>query len=406
LDQLNIVLVVFGTALLLLNAFSSTLQRISLPAPLVGLAFGALIGPYALDLVEMGDFGIAQETLLEHGSRLTLGVGLMSVGLRLPHGYWRPNRRWVIALVGLGMPAMWMVASGIVWAIPGVSLTVALLLGAILTPTDPVASTPIVTGSIAERNVPDRVRLNISSESGLNDGLGYAFVFLPLLTLTSRNGTPWSAWITDVILWEILGGVVGGIVIGALAAKLFVLVTTRNMLEESAYFGFMMPLALLVLGLLKLLGTDGILGVFVAAAVFGQMIPQKDEVQENMAEEIVSRFFTLPIFILLGIALPFDVWRTMSLYVPLLLLAAILFRRILTVWALRPLFRNLHSVPETFFLSWFAALGVSALYYATVAERLTGNATIFDYVALAITLSLIVHGVTATPFGAWLRSRG
>lgn len=406
MDQFNLVPTLFGGAVLLLNAFSSAFQRVSLPAPLVGLVFGVIIGPHALDTIDIDDFGVEQGMLLEQGARLTLGVGLMSVGLRLPHDYWRHNWRWVAAIIGGGMIIMSAVASGLVWLIPGVSFTVALLTGAIITPTDPVASTPIVTGSVAERNIPDRVRFNISSESGLNDGLAYAFVFLPLLFIVDTSNSPWTEWLSRVLLREVLGAAILGIALGAVAARLFVFVSSRNLIEESAYFGFMMPFALFLLGLLKLLGTDGILGVFVAAAVFGQLIPQEDEIQENMAEEIMSRFFTVPIFILLGIALPIAAWRELDTIIPLLLLGAILLRRIVAVWMLRPLYKDLHTMSETLFLSWFAAIGVSALYYATVSVRLTGKPEIFNYVTLAITLSLIVHGVTATPFGVWLRKQG
>jgi NhaP-type Na+/H+ or K+/H+ antiporter len=62
----------------------------------------------------------------------------------------------------------------------------------------------------------------------------------------------------------------------------------------------------------------------------------------------------------------------------------------------------LHSKAETLFLSGFAAVGVSALYTPIVVERETGRSDVFTYVTLAITLSLLIHGLTATPFGAWL----
>ena len=401
MEHLNLVLVVFGGAILLLNAFSTALQRVSIPAPLLALVLGIGVGPHGLDMLTLEMFGIPPHVLLEEAARVTLAISLTGVALRLPHGYWSENRRWVIAIVGLGMAVMWAVASGLIWVALGVPLTLALLIGAIVTPTDPVVSTPIVTGSVAERQIPPRVRHNISSESGLNDGLAYLFVFLPLLLLIKPDSTAaWREWLTHGLLREVVGASLLGVVAGYLVAKLFVWVTTRGLMEESAYSGFVV--ALFLLGLFKLLGTNAILGVFLAAAVFGQVVTQADEIEENRQSEIINRFFIIPIFLLLGAGLPIEAWRGFGVMAPVALLGAVLARRLVAVWLLRRCYADLHSRPETLFLSWFAAVGVSALYYALVAERETGRSDVFPYVSLAITLSLLVHGLTATPFGAWL----
>jgi NhaP-type Na+/H+ or K+/H+ antiporter len=76
-----------------------------------------------------------------------------------------------------------------------------------------------------------------------------------------------------------------------------------------------------------------------------------------------------------------------------------------TLWALRPLISSVHDRSETFFLSWFGPVGISALFYATLAERHTGNHEVFVYATLAIALSVLVHGLTSAPFSAWLKHR-
>lgn len=90
---------------------------------------------------------------------------------------------------------------------------------------------------------------------------------------------------------------------------------------------------------------------------------------------------------------------------PVVLGAALLLRRLVALWALRPLLRGVHDRSETFFLSWFGPIGVSALFYATLAERHTGDHQIFDYTTLAITLSVLVHGLSTAPMSAWLQHR-
>lgn len=401
---INLVLTLFAGAVLVLSAFSTLMQRVSLPGPVLALLFGALIGPYCLGVMTIEDFGVPTGTLLEEAARITLAVGLTGVALRLPHGYWRKNLRWIVVIILLGMIGMLIVATGVLWALLGVPFVLALLLGAIITPTDPVVTTPIVTGSLAEDRVPERVRHNLSAESGINDGLGYLFVMLPVLLLT-KPGVAWHELLTKVLLWEVVGATLFGAVAGFLLAKLFVWTKTAGLMEESSYLGFLVPFGLLILGAGKLLGTDAILAVFVAAAVFGQVIPERDEEQEDKIDDAVARFFLLPIFILLGLALPIAEWAALGWIAPLALAAAVLLRRIVTLWALRPLFKSLHHVPETAFLSWFGPIGVSALFYATLAERHTGNHEVFVYTTLAITLSVLIHGLTTAPLSAWLKRK-
>lgn len=402
--DIDLVLALFAGAVLTLSAFSSLLQRLSLPGPVLALVFGVLIGPYALGLLRIEDFGVPTGTLLEQAARITLGVGLAGVALRLPHGYWRANVRWIAVIIGLGMALMLVVATGVLWGLLGLPFLLALLLGAIVTPTDPVVTTPIVTGTLAEQRIPERVRHNISAESGLNDGLGYLFVMLPVLLLTEPDQA-WSELLTKVLLWEVLGAAVFGAAAGYLLGKLFVVVKDRGLMEDSSYLGFLVPLALAVLGAGKLLGTDAVLAVFVAAAVFGQVIPQRDEEQEDRVQDAVSQLFLLPVFILVGMALPFEEWARLGWTAPVALLAAVLVRRLAAVWMLRPLLRGLHDRSETFFLSWFGPIGVSALFYATLAERHTGNHDIFVYITLAITCSVLVYGLSTAPLSAWLKHR-
>ncbi len=402
--DVNLVLAVFAGAILILSAFSSLLQRMSLPGPVLALAFGVLIGPYALGLMRIEGFGVPTGTLLEQAARITLGVGLAGVALRLPHGYWRSNVRWIVAMIGFGMVLMLVVATGVIWAALGVPFLLALLLGAIITPTDPVVTTPVVTGSMAEQRIPERVRLNLSAESGINDGLGYLFVMLPVLLLTKPDQAWWEL-LTKVLLWEVLGAAVFGALVGYLLGKLFVAVRRHGLMEETSYLGFLIPLGLAVLGGAKLLGTDAVLAVFVAAAVFGQVIPQRDETYEDRIDDVVSRFFLLPMFILIGMALPLGEWARLGWAAPVVLIAAVLVRRLVAVWALRPLLRRVHDRPETFFLSWFGPVGVSGLFYATLAERHTGNHDIFVYATMAITLSVLVHGMSTAPLSAWLKRR-
>lgn len=399
--DLNVVLTLVTGVVVAFSLFSVLLQRLSLPAPTICLVFGVLVGPFALDLVRLEDFGVPTTELLEQTARITLAMSLAGIALRLPHGYWRRNIRWIAAIIGLGMAAMLLVAAGVLWAGMQIPLLVALLFAAIITPTDPVITTPIVTGPVAEGRVPARVRHNLSAESGINDGLGHLFVMLMVLLMTSPATVAQD--IAGVLLWEVIGGSVFGMVLGFLMGRLFILVKNRGLMDESSYLVFLVPFSLFLLGAATLLNMEGLLSVFLGSAVFGQVIPQRDEDEEDKIDDAVNQLLLLPAFVLLGIALPLDQWVQEGWLVAAVVIAAVFGRRLVTLWALRPLLKPAHDRSETLFISWFGPIGISTLYYTMVAQNHTGNHELFVWATMAITASVLIHGASTAPLSRLLK---
>ena len=188
MNVLYVSLAAVGGLLLLLGMLGGLLkERTPVSEPLIALIAGVLIGPGALGLLDLADLG-NQTLILEEAALVTLGVALVGVALRLPIGYSSSNWRLLFVLLGIVMPLMWIVGGLLAYLIVGVPFWVAVLIGAIVTPTDPVVASSIVAGGVAERNLPARLRHAISSESGFNDGLALPFVVLPVLVLTEPPG--------------------------------------------------------------------------------------------------------------------------------------------------------------------------------------------------------------------------
>lgn len=97
-----------------------------------------------------------------------------------------------------------------------------LLIGGVITPTDPVISTSVVTGKVAKENLPQRIRDALSAESAANDGLAYLFVMLPILMLTRPPGEAFLHWLTKTLLWEVEAAIGLGAMMGYVAGKLLV----------------------------------------------------------------------------------------------------------------------------------------------------------------------------------------
>jgi sodium/hydrogen antiporter len=398
LNVLYVSLAAVGGLLLLLGMLGGLLkERTPVSEPLIALIAGVLIGPGALGLLDLADLG-NQTLILEEAALLTLGVALVGVALRLPIGYSSSNWRLLFVLLGIVMPLMWIVGGLLAYLILGVPFWVAVLIGAIVTPTDPVVASSIVAGGVAERNLPARLRHAISSESGFNDGLALPFVVLPVLVLTEPPGEVLGHWLTHTILLEIVGGAALASLMGYLAGKTLRWAERKETMERTSLLTISLALSLSVLGVTELLHLNGVLAAFVAGIVFNFAGSSDAKESQEEIQEAISRFFDLPIFVLLGMALPWQGWLDLGWRGPLLVVAVLVLRRLPTVLALRPLLGPLRGrARDVLFLGWFGPIGAAALYYATFSLRETGIEEAWVVGSLIICASVVIHGVSATP---------
>jgi sodium/hydrogen antiporter len=405
MSQLNIALLIIGGAVLLLGLFSKVLKRWGLPDPLILLVLGVMLGPQGVGLLTPETWGDPMVNL-EQAARLTLAVGLMGVALRIPKTYTRDRWREIIVLLLLGMPFMWLSSSLIAGLFLGLPAWAALLIGAIMAPTDPVVASSIVTGPIAEDKLPERLRHLLSAESGINDGFAYAFVLLPILMLTRPAGEAVQHWIFMVLPWDIVGAVLVGALIGYVAGRLLWLSEEKKAIEEPSILAFTTALALSTLAAVKLMGSDGILAVFVCGIAFDQAVSRDERAQEKRVVAGVDRFFILPVFVLLGLLIPWQEWLDLGWTGVLLALAVLFLRRLPLFLALGGQLSDLRGVSDRTFAGWFGPIGVAALYYAAVASKRTEVEEVWPVVSLVVCVSIAVHGLTSTPFSRWYgRSR-
>ncbi len=145
---------------------------------------------------------------------------------------------------------------------------------------------------------------------------------------------------------------------------------------------------------------DGILATFVAGLVFHAVaISETNEAKERQehVQEAITRFFDLPIFVLLGMALPWEGWLELGWDGLLLAVAVLLLRRTSVVLGLRPLLGQVRGRVEALFLGWFGPIGAAALYYVTFAMRETGIEEVWAVGSLIICASVLAHGLISTP---------
>ena len=396
MKDFSVIVTLLGGMVLLLALASKRLSESPLPPTVLALAFGIVVGPEVLGLVELADLG-SEATIREKVARLTLGIALVGVALRVPREYPRRNWRGMALLIGLGMVLMWAVSTALVYLILALPFWLAALIGAIVTATDPVAATPIVTGSVAKENIPERIRHAISFESGANDGLSYLFVFLPFLMLTRPADEALSRWVLETLLWQVGAATVLGLLMGYLAGKLLRWAVDAGTIQDDWRLIYTVALGLAAVGAGRLIGSDEVLVVFAAGAAFVQVVSADEREEEDRGQEAVNRFFAVPVFAVLGITIPWEGWHSLGWRGVLLAAAILLLRRPPVLLLLRPLIPSVRTVPEALFMGWFGPVAVAAIYYASLMEHRVARPVVWHAVSLVVCASVLAHGMSGAP---------
>ena len=410
-NDLNLTLFAVGLLTLVLSLLAGLFKRWVYPVsePMLAVTLGVLLGPLGLGLLRLEDWGDPKE-ILEQVARLTVGVSGVSTALRLPKAYFPQHARTMAMVIGPGMLIMWFVSGLLVWWLLDVPFWTAMLIGAVVTPTDPVISGTIVTGETAEKNIPERLRHAISGEAGANDGGAYPLVFLAILMILHPPGEALSEWATRVLLWEVLAAVVMGYLVGYLAGRVQRWSESKDFMETTSLFTVILALTAVTLGGVKLIGSDGILAAFAAGLGFNRAAGQPEEREQANMQEAVNRLFSFPAFVFFGMALPVSAWSELG-WGTLAALAALilLLRRIPMMVAVSPLLRPLQSRVDVLFNGWFGPIGIAAVFYAVLAANEIGNDLIWTVGSFLVVVSIAIFGVTSTPFtllyGYWTRYR-
>lgn len=411
----DLVYVVAGGSLLLAIVLPELLDRWAISAPMVLIAVGAGLGltplPDGMPLDPQ-----ANRATIEHVTELAVLVALMGVGLALDRPLQPRSRaswaRWGTTwrLLGITMPLCIGAVALLAWG-AGVAPAAALLLGAVLAPTDPVLASDVqVAGPQTgdhEVDESDELRFTLTSEAGLNDGLAFPFVYAAILLATEGAVSGWALeWVGFYLLAKVVIGVLVGIVVGRVLASIAFRSASRS-LRVAERGESLLALAALVTayGVGEVAGGYGFLAVFVCAMTFRSAERTHDyhAAMHEVAERL-ERLLTLFVLLVLGIALSRGLlggldWRGVAIGLALLLVV----RPAAGLVALTP-FGGPGSSPLTRGQRWAAAFfgvrGVGSIYYLAYAAGAAdglGSDWLWSTVSFTVVASVFLHGVLASP---------
>jgi NhaP-type Na+/H+ or K+/H+ antiporter len=416
--------VVVGLLFVVMALAGSVLKRLPLSTSMLYLAAGAALGPLGAGLLHVDVYG--QSGVWERVTEIAVLVSLFAAGLKLRVPF--SDRGWMLP-VRLATGSM-LVTIGLVSLagvyLMGMPLGAAILLGAILAPTDPVLASDVQVTDAADR---DRLRFGLTGEAGLNDGTAFPFVMLGLglLGLHDLGENGWR-WVAVDLVWAVAAGLATGIVLGTLVGRLVLYL--RKTHREAVGLDDFLALGLIALayGVALLVLGYGFLAVFTAGLALRRIertAAHDDEPSDEVlvaagspdAEKLATDPEKAPAYMAQA-ALGFtEQLERIGEAAVVLLLGGMLSASFLpreAFWFLPLLFFVIRPAAvyagtvgadttraQRRLIAWFGIRGIGSVYYLTYAmqhglpEALAR--TLAALVLATVAVSAVVHGISVTP---------
>ena len=415
-----------GILMLTRGLTATALKRLPFTSAIIYLAAGILLGPTLLNAFYFDP--LKQSGLLEVLTEIAVLISLFSAGVKMPvpvkWGKWRAPVRlaWVSMTITVALVA------GFSYFVLGLPLGAGILLGALLSPTDPVLATDVQTRHPGDN---DRLRFTLTCEAGMNDGTGFPFVMLGLGLLGLHElGDFGLRWVLVDVVWATVGaiaiGVAGGTLIAHIGWKLRGLEEKHDVLDDLVGLG----LIGVVYGFAVYVSTWGFLAVFFAGVALRQAEmklaskagvateklegedahiaavtpapegeaspPQIVSVEALVFKEHLERLSELMLVLLLGGMMVREYWTWTSVGFALFLF---LVARPVSVFI--GLIGTNTSMRIRGISAWFGVRGIGSIYYLSYAIQ-HGLPTalareMIQLTLVVITLSILFHGTSVKP---------
>jgi NhaP-type Na+/H+ or K+/H+ antiporter len=391
-------LVGIGVLIALVAWLPLALKRLPLSLPIVCIAIGAALGHYAPTPVV--PLPSAHPVFVEHFTELVVIIALMGAGLKIDRVFgWK---RWAVTWRLLG-PTMLLTIAGVtligVWVL-GLPLPLAILLGGVMAPTDPVLAADVQVGP-PKSGEDDEVRFGLTSEAGLNDGLAFPFVNLAIaLAAASVTGEAWATkWVLHSVIWEIVAGAGIGWLVGQLFGWITFHIPAESKLAQTGDGVIAIAATLITYGLCEMAQSYGFLGVFVAAMAI-RHAHRSHEFQREMHDftEQIERIAMMAGLLLFGGALVSGLLAPLGW--PEILAAGMILLVVRPVAGAIGLLGFKAGRSEKLTLAFFGIRGVGSFYYLAYGlNHMEGGdqSRLWALLSLVVLVSVLLHGLTVTP---------
>jgi NhaP-type Na+/H+ or K+/H+ antiporter len=369
------------------------LERVPVSLAMLAVALGAAVPLFTEGTNPLVNYN----PWMEHVSEFALLVAVLGAGLKIDRPFsfrgWASTWRLLLPVMLLSIVAIAFLG----WLALGLSFGFAVLLAAILAPTDPVLAASVQVGPPGAGDE-DEASFALTSEAGLNDGLAFPFVMLGLAIIegTMQSFPDFMRWLSVEMIWDVGGGAGLGIAIG------WGLVSANRFLPErlrlsSTNSGLVcVGLAFLAYGFALACEANGFVAVFCEAVTLRNLVRSYDYSRRlsNMAGQF-ERVAVVIIFAAMGIAVSRGLLSNAGWNELLFSFAVLLIVRPAAVFL--GFIGSKADIRTRLALGYFGIRGVGSLYY--ISYVVTEVAPDPHYrlamaVVLVVLISVVLYGLT------------
>ncbi|MGB3607635.1 MAG: cation:proton antiporter [Psychroserpens sp.] len=335
-------------------------------------------------------------------SEMVVIISLMVAGLKIGLNYSWKEWKNPLRLLGIAMPLFMIFVFLFSHYILNFSGALALLLAAVLAPTDPALASEIqLNNKQSEGSKNLGAQYNLTAEAGLNDGLAFPFVYLAILWSKGSisDSALWTEWLSFYVLYKVIVGVIVGIAIGYFYSYFTKKISDGN--ERKIHQAFVaLSLTFISYGLAEILNSYGFLSVFFAGLFAHYHQHTKNE--ENPSEPNLGFITNVEKFLIIFWMIFFG-GSIMAGILDFITFEIILFSLCL-VLVIRPLIGYLALLgsglkkKKKMAIAFFGIRGIGSVFYLTYAIKngqFENTDQLFTIVALVILISILLHGFTA-----------
>lgn len=391
-------MVVIGLAALSMTWVPSLMERTFISYPVVYLLLGMLI--YLLPLGLPTPSPLWQEDYLVRLTELSVIISLMGTGLKIRRKFsfkfWRIPLRLVSVTMLLSIAAIALLG----WGLLGFSVAAAVLLGAVLAPTDPVLAEQVQVGPPHDEEE-DVVRFSLTAEAGLNDGSAFPFTWLAVVLAISAGageGSWFADWLLRDLLYRVVVGTGAGYLIGRGLAYLLYILPKKTRFPKAEHGFLALSATLVTYGITELLHGYGFIAVFVAGLTMSG-VEEENEYNTEMHHFVnqIERIIMVVLLVLFGGSLVTGILDHLTWKGALLGLVFLFLIRPVT--ALPSMLGTYSTTKEKLAVCFFGIRGIGSFYYLAFALDKVGFPEaneLWSIVAFIVMVSIILHGLTAT----------
>ena len=391
-------LAILAVFIFLYSVTSGGLERTPINGAILFAAFGLAFGPLGLGFLTLEVDAESLSTLAELTLALVLFTDASNANLlELKKSFRIPQK---LLLIGLPLTILLGFGAGVLLFDELALLEIAII-ATMLAPTDAALGKAVVTNEA----VPTNIREGLNVESGLNDGICVPILLIFLTLATSTGSEGGASMLALTLVAQAIGvGVIVGAGLTFLGVRMLARFADRGWITETWKQLSVPTLAVACFAVAQWLGGSGFIACFVGGMLFGGLAKQHKH-KLLLAAEGTGDTLALITWVVFGAAMVGRSIDSLSWQVVLYALFSLTIIRMLPVFLVLA-GMNLRT-DEKLFIGWFGPRGLASIVFAVIVlnEHLPGGSTITMTVVCTIVLSVILHGLTANPLVAALRTR-